>query len=157
MFYDFSLFAASSDVRVLNVICDQHDSKFDGEGRLITVEFDRFFLVATYVPNSGQNLERLEFRLSGWDPFLRDYLCKLSGLKPVVLTGDLNVGYLDIDIHNPTAKHIVKQAGLTPEERHSFGQLLSSDFSDAFRHFYPGGSQSPLTDVLLFDIMMFHL
>lgn len=71
------------------------------------------------------------------DPAFRAYLHRLHAEKPVILTGDLNVGHLDVDIHNPTAKHIVKQAGLTPEERASFSQLVSGPLRDAFRHFYP--------------------
>ena len=67
------------------------------------------------------------------------YLKELEGRgKPVVLTGDLNVAHLDLDIHNPTAKHIAKQAGLTPQERTSFGTLLATGFQDALRFFYPG-------------------
>lgn len=113
--------------------------KHKGEGRAITVEFDQFILVNCYVPNSGQNLERLSYRLNEFDPMLREYLQSLESTrqKPVILAGDLNCGHLDDDIHNPTAKHIVKQAGLTPGERKSFGQLLSAGFVDAFRHFHP--------------------
>ncbi len=70
---------------------------------------------------------------------MRQYLQKLSARKPVVFTGDLNCGHLDLDIHNPTAKHISKQAGLTPVEREAFAVMLAETrFKDAFRHFYPG-------------------
>ena len=70
---------------------------------------------------------------------MRQYLKQLSALKPVVYTGDLNCGHLDLDIHNPTAKHIAKQAGLTAEERAAFAGMLSeTGFRDAFRHFHPG-------------------
>ena len=70
---------------------------------------------------------------------MRQYLKQLSALKPVVYTGDLNCGHLDLDIHNPTAKHIAKQAGLTAEERAAFtGMLSETGFRDAFRHFHPG-------------------
>lgn len=83
---------------------------------------------------------RLDYRVKQWDPWVRQYLSKLNQRKPVVFTGDLNVGYLDLDIHNPTAKHIDKQAGLTPQERQSHSELLeSTNFKDAFRYFYPGG------------------
>ena len=68
---------------------------------------------------------------------MREYLRELSTKKPVVFTGDLNVGHLDLDIHNPTAKHIDKQAGLTPQERASFTEFLSGNFHDAFRYLYP--------------------
>ena len=72
------------------------------------------------------------------DPFVRSYLNKLSARKPVIFTGDLNVGHLDLDIHNPEAKHIGKQAGLTERERNSHSELLTTNFQDAFRYFYPG-------------------
>lgn len=72
------------------------------------------------------------------DPAFRAYLQRLHDKKPVILTGDLNVGHLDLDIHNPDAKHIVKQAGLTPQERQSFTDLLAGPFRDAFRYYYPG-------------------
>ena len=68
---------------------------------------------------------------------MRAYLKALSLRKPVVLTGDLNCGHLDLDIHNPDAKHISKQAGLTPQERQAFSEMVAVDFRDAFRHFYP--------------------
>lgn len=82
---------------------------------------------------------RLPYRVDEWDPAFFAYLSHLSATKPVILTGDLNVGHLDLDIHNPTAKHISKQAGLTPQERKSFGQGLLGDgkFTDAFRFLFP--------------------
>ncbi|CAE7498519.1 ARP, partial [Symbiodinium microadriaticum] len=113
-------------------------SRFSGEGRVITVEFTSFFLVNAYVPNSGQTLDRLDSRTTEWDPQFFTYLKDLEAKgKPVVLTGDLNVAHLDRDIHNPGAKHIAKQAGLTPQERASFGSLLATGFQDALRFFYP--------------------
>jgi exodeoxyribonuclease III len=108
-----------------------------GEGRVITVETDGFYLINAYVPNSGEGLKRLDYRIHDWDPALRAYLYHLHNKKPVIFTGDMNVGHLDIDIHNPTARHIVKQAGLTPQERASFTELLSGPLKDAFRYFYP--------------------
>ena len=123
---------------VRSVTCDTVDDRHKGEGRLITVELEKFHLIGCYVPNSGQALDRLDYRVNDWDPFLRDYMTTLAVSKPVILAGDLNVGHLDIDIHNPGAKHISKQAGLTPQERQSFSLLLEKDFKDAFRFFYPG-------------------
>jgi exonuclease III len=114
------------------------DSRFTGEGRTITIDLGLFYVVACYVPNSGEGLKRLDYRVKEWDPYMRDYLVSLRARKPVIFTGDLNVGHLDLDIHNPTAKHIAKQSGLTPEERNSFSVLLSSGFKDAFRFLYPG-------------------
>lgn len=114
------------------------DSKYNGEGRTITVHFESFALVCCYVPNSGQQLERLDFRVEEWDPYMRSYLQQLREKKPVIYCGDLNCGHLDLDIHNPAAKHIPKQAGLTPRERSSFQILLDSGgFKDALRYFYP--------------------
>lgn len=141
--------------------------QFSGEGRTITVEFDKFIFICCYVPNSGEGnvflltrlfreyiiaswlegLRRLDYRVDEWDPYMRKYLQTLGSRKPVIFAGDMNVGHLDIDIHNPTAKHIAKQAGLTPRERASFSQLLatpssltdpsSRSFVDAFRYFHP--------------------
>ena len=120
----------------------ENNPKLCGEGRTITVEFDKFYLVACYVPNSGQTLERLDFRVDEWDPYMRDYLAQLRQRKPVVFTGDLNVGHLDLDIYNPLAKHIVKQAGLTPRERHSMTTTIELGMLDALRVFYPGNINS---------------
>lgn len=113
------------------------DSRFQGEGRLIAMDLNLFYLIGCYVPNSGQSLERLDYRVDEWEPYMRDYLSELKKKKPVIFTGDLNVGHLDLDIHNPTANHIVKQAGLTPREREAMTQLLSCGFVDAFRFLYP--------------------
>lgn len=124
--------------KIVSLTYEFEDPKFSGEGRTITVEFEKFFLVGCYVPNSGQSLERLDYRVEEWDPFIRSYLNQLKTKKPVIFLGDLNVGHLDLDIHNPEAKHIVKQAGLTPRERESMGKLLQEGFSDALRFLYPG-------------------
>ena len=111
---------------------------YTDEGRVLTLEFGTFFCVFTYVPNSGQKLERLEYRLKNWDLDFRNYLQYLDEKKPVVLGGDLNVGHLDIDIYNVDAAHIKKIAGLTPEERQSFSETLSElKFVDSFRKFHP--------------------
>ncbi len=123
---------------ISNIKYELDDARFCGEGRTITIDFGMFTIVACYVPNSGENLKRLDYRINEWDPYMRDYLCKLRESKPVIFIGDLNVGHLDLDIHNPTAKHIVKQSGLTPEERNSFSSLLAAGFRDAFRFLYPG-------------------
>lgn len=125
-------------VNPIEVIYEFTEKKFRGEGRTITIEFESFFLVACYVPNSGQNLERLDYRTQEWDPNMRKYLSSLETKKPVIFTGDLNVGHLDLDIHNPDAKHIVKQSGLTPVERASHTTLLEeTGFKDVLRYFYP--------------------
>jgi len=127
----------ATSLKLLSVSYELPDALHSGEGRTITVEFDKFYLVNCYVPNSGQALERLDYRTTQWDPFLYEYLKALEAKKPVVLTGDLNVAHLDIDIYNVGAKHTSKQAGLTPQERESFSRLLHSGFQDALRFFYP--------------------
>ena len=119
-------------------------SGYTDEGRVITLEYDCFFLVLTYVPNSGQKLERLGYRLEKWDPDFRAYLSHLDATKPVVIGGDLNVGHLDLDIYNVGAPHIKKTSGLTPQERASWTETLSTTgeagLVDTFRHFHPEAS-----------------
>lgn len=132
--------AGASVEKVLHVSYDAPLPGIGSEGRLITVELNSFFLVNCYVPNSGEGLKRLDYRLNEWDPFLRRYLKDLHANKPVILAGDLNVAHLDLDIYNHEAKHIVKQAGLTPQERASFGTMLNEGFVDALRYLHPGTS-----------------
>ncbi|ACO62534.1 predicted protein [Micromonas commoda] len=114
---------------------------YTDEGRVLTLEFDAFTMVFTYVPNSGQKLERLEYRLKKWDVDFRAYLAHLDGEtrgKPVIVGGDLNVGHLDEDIYNVDAPHTKKQCGLTPEERSSWTRTLESvKLVDTFRAFHP--------------------
>lgn len=108
----------------------------DGEGRLITIEFDTVYLVAGYVPNSGQKLERLSYRVQQWDPSLSSYLKDLEKKKPVIFTGDLNCAHEEIDIYNPDGNH--KSAGFTDEERTSFeDNFLNRGFVDTFRQQHP--------------------
>ena len=110
---------------------------YEGEGRVLTLEFDDFFLVTAYVPNSGMKLDRLEYRVRTWDEDFRGYLAFLDAKKPVVLGGDLNVGHLDADIYNKDAPHVKKSAGLTPEERASFAKTLAFvNLEDTFRRFH---------------------
>ncbi|KAL9969744.1 hypothetical protein ACROYT_G021999 [Oculina patagonica] len=109
-------------------------SEHDNEGRVITAEFDDFYLVTAYVPNSGRGLPRLGYR-QGWDKDFREYLKSLDKKKPVILCGDLNVAHKEIDLANP--KTNTKTAGFTKEERQGFTELLAEGFIDSFRHFYP--------------------
>ncbi|XP_046849696.1 exodeoxyribonuclease-like isoform X2 [Xenia sp. Carnegie-2017] len=106
----------------------------DKEGRVITAEYEKFFLVTSYVPNSGQALKRLDYRKT-WDEAFRSYLTKLKEEKHVVLCGDLNVAHNEIDLTNP--KTNTKNAGFTKDERDNFTKLLDEDFVDTYRHFYP--------------------
>jgi len=107
------------------------------EGRVITSEYDSFFLVNVYVPNAGQELERLGYRASAWGPAFRAYVAALAEKKPVVFCGDMNVAVEEIDIARP--KQNVGSAGFTPEERQDFRELLAAGFVDTFRVFEKGG------------------
>ncbi|XP_028413456.1 exodeoxyribonuclease-like isoform X1 [Dendronephthya gigantea] len=109
-------------------------SEHDKEGRVITAEYEQFFLVTSYIPNSGQGLKRLDYRQT-WDKAFRDYLKKLDNTKPVILCGDLNVAHKEIDLTNPKTNK--KTAGFTKEERENFTVLLEQGYVDTYRHFYP--------------------
>ncbi|KAJ3669225.1 hypothetical protein LUZ60_011175 [Juncus effusus] len=104
----------------------------DGEGRLLTVEFEGFYLLSSYVPNSGDGLKRLNYRVTEWDPSLSNYMKELEKSKPVILTGDLNCAHQEIDIYNPAGNK--RSAGFTIEERQSFEKCyLNNGFIDTFR------------------------
>ncbi|KAL5546439.1 hypothetical protein UlMin_006126 [Ulmus minor] len=108
----------------------------DTEGRLVTAEFDSFYLINGYVPNSGDGLRRLSYRIEQWDPSLSSYMKDLEKSKPVILTGDLNCAHQEIDIFNPAGNK--RSAGFTEEERQSFGKnFLSNGFVDTFRRQHP--------------------
>ena len=107
-------------------------SEHDNEGRVITLEFDSFFLVNVYTPNSQRELARLDYRMV-WDDAFREYLHSLS--KPVIVCGDLNVAHKEIDLKNP--KQNTRNAGFTIEERNKISKLLDSGFIDSFRYIYP--------------------
>lgn len=106
----------------------------DREGRVITLEMEHFYLVTVYVPNSQDELRRLDYRMAWEDDFLA-YLKKLEEKKPVVVCGDLNVAHQEIDLKNPKTNR--RNAGFTDEERAKFSQWLASGFTDTFRYFYP--------------------
>ena len=106
----------------------------DREGRVITLEFDRFYLVNVYTPNSKRGLERLDYRMR-WEDDFRSYLLGLKQQKPVIMCGDLNVAHKEIDLKNPKSNK--KSAGFTDEERNKMTELIESGFIDTFRFFYP--------------------
>lgn len=108
--------------------------EFDHEGRLITLEYDSFFMVTCYTPNSQNELKRLDYRME-WEDAFRHYLKELDKQKPVILCGDLNVAHQEIDLKNWKTNQ--KNAGFTPQEREKFSTLLDSGFIDTFRYFYP--------------------
>ncbi len=107
---------------------------FDIEGRAITLEYENFYLVNVYVPNSKRALERLDERME-WEDHFRNYLQELSKKKSVIVCGDLNVAHKEIDLRNPKTNR--RNAGFTDEERNKMTQLLGSGFTDTFRHLYP--------------------
>lgn len=109
---------------------DEHDH----EGRVITAEFEDFYLVCVYVPNSQDELKRLDYRMQ-WEDDFRDYVKRLDGIKPVVICGDMNVAHKEIDLKNPKTNR--RNAGFTDEERVKMTELLGAGFTDTFRHFYP--------------------
>lgn len=106
----------------------------DKEGRVITLEFDKFYLVNIYTPNSKRELERLAYRQI-WEDEIRKYLLKLNEKKPVIMCGDLNVAHKEIDLKNPKSNR--RNAGFTDEERCKMTELLKSGFTDSFRYLYP--------------------
>jgi exodeoxyribonuclease-3 len=105
------------------------------EGRVITMEFDEFYLVTVYTPNSKRGLERLEYRHKKWDPSFLKHLKDLKKKKPVVMCGDLNVAHNEIDLARP--KDNMKNAGFTAEEREGMDNMVGAGFVDSFRHLYP--------------------
>lgn len=118
----------------LNVTYGIGIEEHDHEGRVITLEYESFYFVTVYTPNSQTELARLDYRMK-WEDDFRDYLKKLDEQKPVIMTGDLNVAHEEIDLKNPKTNK--KNAGFTQEERDKFTELLNAGFVDSFRYFYP--------------------
>lgn len=110
------------------------EEDFEPEGRILTLEFDSFYLVTVYTPNAKRDLSRLEYRLE-WEDRFRDYLVQLDGRKPVIVCGDLNVAHQEIDIKNAKANR--GNSGFTDEERDKMNRLLDAGFVDTFRYLYP--------------------
>lgn len=106
----------------------------DNEGRVITCEYEDFFFVNCYVPNSKRELERLDYRME-WEDQMRNYLISLDKVKPVIYCGDLNVAHKEIDLKNPNTNH--RSAGFTDEEREKMTNLLDAGFIDTFRYINP--------------------
>ena len=106
----------------------------DNEGRVITLEFEDFYFITVYTPNSQSELKRLDYRMK-WEDDFREYLKKLDSIKPVIVCGDLNVAHKEIDLKNPKTNR--KNAGFTDEERNKMTELLESGFTDTFRLIYP--------------------
>ncbi len=126
-----AVFTKEKPIRVVNGIgIEEHDQ----EGRVITCEFETFYFVTVYTPNSQDGLKRLDYRMR-WEDDFRAYLKKLEETKPVIVTGDMNVAHQEIDLKNPKTNR--KNAGFTDEERGKFTELLDAGFIDTFRYFYP--------------------
>ena len=118
----------------LNVTYGIGIEEHDREGRVITAEFEEYFVVTVYTPNSQRELTRLEYRMT-WEEAFLDYIKSLDAKKPVIFCGDLNVAHKEIDLKNPKTNH--KNAGFTDEERACFSRVLENGFVDTFRYFYP--------------------
>lgn len=126
-----AIFTKKEPLAVTNGIgIDEHNT----EGRVITLEFEDFFFVTCYTPNSQNELKRLGYRMK-WEDDLREYLLRLNKKKPVILCGDLNVAHNEIDLKNPKTNR--KNAGFSDEEREKMTTLLNSGFTDSFRYLYP--------------------
>lgn len=126
--------AIFTKIKPTNVTYGIGINEHDEEGRVITLEFEKFYLINCYTPNSGRELARLEYRMI-WEKEFKNYLKKLEKIKPIILCGDLNVAHNDIDIKNPKTNR--KNAGFTDEERNKMTELLSNGFVDTYRKLYP--------------------
>jgi exodeoxyribonuclease-3 len=126
--------AVFSKAKPLNVMYGIDKDEHNKEGRVITLEFENFFLVNVYTPNSKAELARLDYRMQ-WEDEFRAHVKALDSKKPVILCGDLNVAHKEIDLKNP--KPNMKNAGFTMDERNKFTVLLENGFKDTFRYFYP--------------------
>lgn len=118
----------------IQVIYGMNKPEHDQEGRLITLEFEDFFLVTVYTPNSQRGLLRLDYRMQ-WEEDFKEYLIGLDKTKPVIVCGDINVAHQEIDIKNPKSNQ--RNAGFTQEERDKMTALLAAGFVDSFRYLYP--------------------
>lgn len=126
--------AIFSKEKPLNVTYGIGIEEHDKEGRVITLEFDNYYMVTVYTPNSQNGLARLEYRMK-WEDDFRNYLLNLKKSKPVIVTGDMDVAHKEIDLKNPKTNR--KNAGFTDEERQKMTELLEVGFIDTFRYFYP--------------------
>ena len=118
----------------LSVMYGINIEEHDQEGIVITLEFEDFYMVTVYTPNSQNELKRLDYRMK-WEDDFRNYLKELDDKKPVIVCGDLNVAHKEIDLKNPKTNR--KNAGFTDEERNKFTELMEAGFIDTFRYFYP--------------------
>ena len=126
--------AVFTRIKPLGVSYNLGHAEHDSEGRVITLEFEDFYLVCVYTPNSQDGLRRLDYRMQ-WEDAFRDYLVELDHIKPVVVCGDMNVAHEEIDLKNPKTNRM--NPGFTDEERGKMTELLDAGFTDTFRYLYP--------------------
>ena len=126
--------AIFTKMRPLSVKNGMDIPEHDNEGRVITCEFEKFYLVTVYTPNAQSELARLDYRMT-WDDAFREFLLELDAKKPVIVCGDMNVAHKEIDLKNPGPNR--GSAGFTDEEREKFTKLLDAGFTDTFRHLHP--------------------
>ncbi|MCR5768931.1 MAG: exodeoxyribonuclease III [Lachnospiraceae bacterium] len=126
--------AVFSKIKPVNVTYGLGIEEHDHEGRLITVEYDDFYLICVYVPNAQRELTRLDYRMD-WEDAFRSYVCSLDAVKPVIWCGDLNVAHEEIDLKNPKSNR--GNAGFTDQEREKMSIMLGKGFTDTFRYLYP--------------------
>lgn len=131
--------AIFSKIKPLNVTFGMGIEEHDNEGRVITAEYENFYFVTCYTPNSKNELLRLDYRMI-WEDEFRKYLKNLDDKKPVIFCGDLNVAHKEIDLKNPDTNH--RNAGFTDEEREKFTNLLAAGFTDSFRYLYPDKTEA---------------
>ena len=132
--------AVFSRIKPIKVVFGLDNPKHDTEGRVITLEFQNYYLITVYTPNSKRELSRLPYRYKEWDPDFLEFVCSLEKIKPVVFCGDLNVAHKEIDLANPknnkTTKSSPGNAGFTDQEREGFNNIISQGFIDTFREFH---------------------
>jgi len=138
----YSSTAIFSKVKPLAVAKDMDIAKHDNEGRVITLEFEDYYLVTVYTPNSKRDLSRLPYRQTEWDVDFLNFVKSLEDSKPVIFCGDLNVAHTEIDLANPQSNKTTKSrpgnAGYTDEERASFDNIIDAGFIDTFREYHEG-------------------
>lgn len=126
--------AIFSKVKPISCRYGINEEEHNKEGRVITLEFEDFYMVTVYTPNSKEKLARIDYRMQ-WEDSFRSYLKELDKIKPVIVCGDLNVAHTEIDLKNP--KTNTQNAGFSPQERSKFTELLEAGFIDTYRYFYP--------------------
>lgn len=131
--------AIFSKIEPINIVYGIGKEEHDQEGRVITLEFENFYIVTVYTPNSQRGLARLDYRMK-WEEEFLNYLKGLDSLKPVIFCGDLNVAHQEIDLKNPSSNR--KNAGFSPEERNKFDKVINNGFVDTFRFFYPDKTEA---------------